>query len=113
MDNKQEPFESPRFMQVTPENLLIVIQEDMLEHVLYKMFMRFGFKELPELQERDIIDTEMVTGVAKKYLEEKGYRVHSCQAFNALMEQHKIAGVKRGRDKWYPVEQLRNIPARV
>jgi hypothetical protein len=98
-------------LQVTPDNPLIITTQEGLEQIMHRVMSNLGFEaKVPKV--REVIQTELTTRGATKYLMERGHRVASWKAFTTLIQEYKITAVQRGKDKWYKIADLDMIPAR-
>jgi len=99
-------------LQITPENPLIVTSQAQLELVMFNVLGKCGITAMmPE--QRKVVQTEMPTKLARKYLLEKGHRVIGDPSFNALIKEYGITAKKRGKENWYQVSDLDKIPNRL
>ncbi len=95
----------------TGTNVVFVNAEEVLSGVR-SLLEEYGLKPLG-VQERagkEQLPAELPTRQVKKILKEKGYRADSHYAFKALLKNYGVAEKKRGREYWYPTEQINAIP---
>lgn len=55
---------------------------------------------------------EMSSRQVRQHLCGKGYRAKSHLAVKRVLAEHKIQPTQRGREHWYPSEQVFKIPAK-
>lgn len=98
-------------LHISADNKLIVTTEDGLTNTIVKILKQMGITDyMTENKEKRA--REIPTKLAKKMMEEKGYRVSTQRPFKELMNAHRINAVRRGKDDWYQVDELDKIPNR-
>lgn len=93
-------------------SIVIASDRHQLKEIFRELLTESGwFSAAPEVEAvKPARYDELVTKNAQKYLIAKGWQVKGFPAFQRLMVEYNIEGIKRGRNKWYPVSELDKIP---
>ena len=93
---------------------VVVVDEDTLEQLIMRAVAKAMGRPMDKLGMASVEheQEEMNTRNAKKLLAGKGYQVKSSVGFNAVITEHKIGRVKRGREFWYKTDDLNKLPSR-
>lgn len=102
-------------LHITKDNPLILTTAEDLTRVVARILSDMGI--VPQKLEREPDANknkakEMSTRIVRQVLREKGYKVNSGPALNAVLAAHNITGTRRGKENWYNAEQVRQVPER-
>lgn len=95
-----------------PRNPLIVADVATLKTLLSEILQDAGFPLHSPPSEPKPRSQEINTRGAKRLLLEKGYLVKSDPAFIRFVKSRQLKRIKRGKEYWYDVECIDNLPVR-